>query len=477
MGTASQKLEDAGASRGGLFSPILTRVPEVWLRFLLAVFGLVFAFVAALFSTVFRQSGNVWGTLVFGSAALVIATLVGLTTVPYLMRRVAGSRVRNAFNYEVTRIGIAYVLVVLVIGVAALNTGNNLLYIVVAAMLGAIVISGSASALVLKHLELEVDLPTRIFARQPIVARITMSNRRRWIPAFSITLVATHRRRARKQWNWTPHTFVFPRGRPAKEQWLRLPDRKLKRVEGSEASPPIFRDSVYFPFLAAYGKSSVEIELDFERRGRYEQHGFDLRTRFPFAFLTKSRRVKTANEIIVLPSVKLTHKLSKILPNINGELESFMRGQGSSLYRIRDYMPEDPVRHVDWKATAKSGSLMVREFAREQQYDVRIVFDNPPLGTLSPADYEQAVDMAAALSWYFSAESRNISYFSQEYQGSPDIYDFLQFLALVKAGPAASVLENLPLTEEFNIIVTARSREHIPPALLSCSQILSPLEL
>src|SRR5438105_9010051 len=103
------------------------QIPEVWVRFLLAIVGLVLAFGAALFSTVSRESGNLWATLILASAALVLATVVGLSTVPYLARRVAAARIRDAFDYDVTRVGIAYFVVVLLIGIAALNTGNNLL--------------------------------------------------------------------------------------------------------------------------------------------------------------------------------------------------------------------------------------------------------------------------------------------------------------------------------------------------------------
>src|SRR6516225_1741900 len=110
-------------------------IPEIWLRFLLALVGLVLAFAAALFSTVSRESGNLWATLILASAALLLAVFVGLTTVPYLARRVAVARLRDAFDYDVTRVGVAYVLVVLIIGIAALNTGNNLLYIIVSALL------------------------------------------------------------------------------------------------------------------------------------------------------------------------------------------------------------------------------------------------------------------------------------------------------------------------------------------------------
>jgi len=119
---------------------------EVWVKFLLALVGLGLAFGSALFSTVSRDAGNVWATVILASTSLVLATLVGLVTVPYLARRVAAERMRESFHYDVTRAGIVYALVTLVIGIAALNTGNNLLYIVVAAMLAAILVSGVVSA-------------------------------------------------------------------------------------------------------------------------------------------------------------------------------------------------------------------------------------------------------------------------------------------------------------------------------------------
>src|SRR5882757_3131927 len=121
----------------------LTRVlqiPEVWIRFLIAIVGLVLAFAAALFSTVSRESGNLWATLILSSVALILAVVVGLTTVPYLARRVAVEQFKDVFDYEVTKAGIIYIVGVVLIVIAALNTGNNLLYIIVAALLGAILV-------------------------------------------------------------------------------------------------------------------------------------------------------------------------------------------------------------------------------------------------------------------------------------------------------------------------------------------------
>src|ERR1035438_4709570 len=140
---------------------------QVWVRFLFAIVGLSLAFAAALFSTVSRESGNVWGTIILATAALLLATFVGLTTVPYLARRVVATRVREAMDYEVTRAGVIYILITVVIGIAAINTGNNLLYVVVAALLSAIIVSGIASAAVLLSVALDVHLPEQELSVPP----------------------------------------------------------------------------------------------------------------------------------------------------------------------------------------------------------------------------------------------------------------------------------------------------------------------
>jgi len=443
-------------------------VPEIWVRFLLAIAGLILAFAAAIFSSVARESGNLWATLILASAALLLATIVGLTTVPYLARRIGAVRIREAFDYDVTRVGIIYVVTVLLIGIAALNTGNNLLYIVVAVMLAAIVVSGFASALVLRNLELDIRLPEHVFAGRSMSARILLRNSRKWLPSFSANVVSLEKAKPSRHWRWLPSTFAVPRGRPPEKQWIRLPDRQLRRLNEKPAPPNIFNGSAYFPYLPARASLISELELKFERRGRYQQERFGLATRFPFAFLTKTRRVPLAREVIVYPSVEPTDEFFEVLPLITGEFASFMRGRGNDLYRIREYMPEDSARHVDWKASAKSGSLKVREFSREDERKLRIVFDNPQVEAISAEAYEGAVALAASLGWHFIGENTDISFVTQGYRGA-DIYQFLEYLAVVQSQSLPSVIDEIEVADDYNIILTARARGTIPTALWACS--------
>jgi uncharacterized protein (DUF58 family) len=136
-------------------------------------------------------------------------------------------------------------------------------------------------------------------------------------------------------------------------------------------------------------------------------------------------------------------------------------------------MPEDSARHVDWKATAKSMSLKVREFTREDERKLRIVFDNPARGVVAEAAYERAVALAASLGWHFAEEPTELSFAAPGYGGSDDIYEFLRYLALVepRAGQPSgkSMLDHLEVTDDYNVILTARPRGSIPTRLWTCS--------
>jgi uncharacterized protein (DUF58 family) len=449
---------------------------EAWYRFFVALAGLTLAFAAAIFSTVTRQAGNVLATAIFASAALLLAGLVGLTSVPYLARRVALHRVREAFDYDVTREGLVYLGIVLVIGVAALNTGNNLLFIVVSAMLAAIIVSGIASAAILRSLELDVDLAEHIFAGESVLGRITLRNLRRVFPSLSVSVVPPKRHHGHRRLKWERSLFVYPAKASRAKQWVRLPDLSLRLVAEKESAPGIFNGQAYFPYLPPRATVSRELELDFPRRGRYVQDALGLSTRFPFSFLVKTRRVALAREVIVYPNVQPTDELFEILPMITGEFEAFVRGRGHDLYRIREYLPEDSARHVDWKASARTGSMKVREFSREDERKLRIVFDNPPEAVVKEAAYERGVALAASLAWHFAGENTDLSFTAPDYHGGNEIYDFLRYLALVGPRPVRetpqSVLDHLQATDDYNVILTARPRGSIPTTLWTCSYFL-----
>jgi uncharacterized protein (DUF58 family) len=449
---------------------LLTKVDRgAWIRFLIAIFGLALAFASALLSTVANETGNAWAAVILASASLILAAVVAIAVVPYLARRVAIRRVRDALNYEITREGAIYLLLALVIGIAALNTGNNLLFIVVSTMLAAVMVSGIASAIVLLGIELDVIVPEHLFAGNSALARFALRNRNRWIPAFSISVVPPKQKKPKKHLTMHRASFRFPPKSKAGKEWFMWPDLSVRWTIDPSAPPGMFRDTVYFPFIPARQSAQAEVELRFAKRGSYVQHGFGLQTKFPFSFLNKTRTIRMQREVVVYPSVDATDEFYEMLPLITGEFETYVRGRGYDLYRIRDYGAGDSARHVDWKATARTGQLKVREFTREDERKLRLVFDNPEPGRISADAYERGVALAASLAWHFAASATDLSFAAPDYSGSLDVYDFLRHVALIEPSAGASILDSLALTDDYNIVVTARKRGSIPTPLWNCS--------
>jgi uncharacterized protein (DUF58 family) len=442
-----------------------------WLRFLLALGGLMLAFATALLSTAARERGDLLATAVLATSSLLLATVVGVITVPYLAKRVVARRVREALNYDVTREGVIYLVLTVLIAVGALNTGNNLLFIVVAAMLGAVLISGVASAMVLTRLDVELLLPSHVFAGRSYSGSVQLRNSRRWLPSFSISVVPPPTKK-KIVYRWRKSMFVYPPSKSGRAPWIRWPDLVLDRIPVGPALPPIFEGRVYLPYLPPRQTLSAELDLFFPHRGRYRQQGIGLSTRFPFSFLTKTRIVPLTEDVLVYPSVEPTPEFLEVLPMISGEMESYARGRGNDLYLIRDYQPEDTARHVDWKSTAKVGQLKVREFTREDERKLRIVFENPRPDELSTEDYESAVALAASLAWHFASEGTELSFIAAGYPQDSELYHFLEYLADVQPSEAGAVLETLSLTDEYNIVLTPRPRGSISTAAWESSYII-----
>jgi uncharacterized protein (DUF58 family) len=443
---------------------------EAWLRFFLAIAGLVLAFAAAVFSSAARESGNMLATAIFASSALFLAAVVGLTTVPYLARRVAATRVREALHYELTREGMVYLGTALVIGIAALNTANNLLFIVLAAMLAAIIVSGLASAAVIRRLDLDMAMPQNAFAGKPVAVRVRLTNPRLWMPAFSVKVFTPAGKKKRvPEWEWQKTEFIFPRRR----QWLRLPDYTLRRKAPAQRTAQLLTRPVYFPYVGARDTAEAQVELIFPKRGLYSQDSFSVATRFPFSFLIKSRKIQLERELLVYPALLESDDVLDVLPMITGEFVSYARGRGSELYLIREYTPQDSARNLDWKATAKTGSLKVREYSREDERRLRLVFDNPEPGRVASSAYERSVSLAATLACHFNTENVELSFAGTEYGGGMNLEDFLRYLAMVQpAKTTESVLDTLPVSSDFNVIITARTPGTLPSALWFTSYVI-----
>jgi uncharacterized protein (DUF58 family) len=425
-----------------------------WRSFFVALVALGAALFLALYSGAAAQEGHIAIAGILALAALGLAGWVALTIVPVLARRTPLRWLTYQIDYKLTREGLVYLGGIFVVTLAALNTGNNLLFMVLACLLAGVLVSGMLSRLVLSGIDVRLELPEHIFAERAIMAIAELHNSKQMMPSFSVSLVSD----------------VRP---------------KAKKFAGTTPAPPILRQPIYFPHIPHGQAVRQNVELTFPRRGIYRQDALGLRTKFPFGFLQKTRHVVSGVEAVVYPPVHPTEEFYEILPLVSGELESYQRGRGHDLYAIRDYQFNDSAHHVDWKASARTGTLQVREYAREDERRVLLAFD-PYLeaGNSDPRtakQFESAVALCAGLAWHFHEinsvlEFRSAGFATPRVTAGDIIYDVLRCLAGVtplKPAGSRSFLDSLgDATDVFKIVLTSQPRGSIPTGLWSSSYFL-----
>jgi uncharacterized protein (DUF58 family) len=422
-----------------------------WRNFGIAMLVLSFSLIVALFSAAAAQEGRFWLAASATVVSLGLAAWVAVVIVPALAKRTSLRWLLYQVDYRLTREGIVYLGVVLILVLAAVNTGNNLLFMILACALAGILVSGVLSRAVLTAIELKFDLPEHIFAERPVIAELELRNEKQLWPSLSLRVVGENKKSA--------------------EQVLATP--------------------VFFPYIPRLGSARQKVELNFSHRGVYRQDAFAIRTRFPFGFFEKSRHVDSDIEILVYPRVEAADQFYDVLPLLSGEMASYFRGRGHELHSLRNYQSTDSARFVDWKSTAKTGRLMVREFAREDERRVMIVLD-PFIGNSLTgggaaeqaqfADrFERAVSLAASIAWHFYEINSVIQFRTDRFTtpmapAAEIIYDALRELARIQPDTTAAggaFLDDLVRDHEiFKIILTRRAQHSIPSALWSSSYIV-----
>ncbi len=426
-----------------------------WRNFGIAMLALAVAFFIALLSAAAAQTGRIWFASITTVLSLGIAAWVAVAIVPALARRTSLRWIAYQVDYRLTRDGGIYLAAVAILVLAAINTGNNLLFLILACLLAGILISGVLQRIVLTGVELKFDLPEHIFAEQPVLAEVELRNEKQMWPSFSLRVIGSGRKKA------------------------------------VASASEILACPVFFPYIPRMSAVRQKVELRFPRRGVYRQDAFGIRTRFPFGFFEKTREVNSQLEIAVYPRVAPAEQFYEVLPLLTGEMASYFRGRGHELHSLRDYVPTDSARFVDWKVTAKSGRLVVREFAREDERRVVLVLDplvGPPrddLGQLADAEhaerFERAVSLAACIAWHFNEihsvmQFRTDTFSTRMAPAGEIIYDTLRELATIQpdisATGGAFIDELSNETEVFKIILTTRAQRSIPTGLWSSSYLI-----
>lgn len=291
--------------------------------------------------------------------SLVFVLLILIFVVPPLARNASKEASQLNLPFEFTAGGAVMLGLLMIVGFSAWSSGNNLLFLVISVLASSMVVGFFAGSLCLKKLDVKMRFPETIFAGQETSILVSIHNRKRIFSSYSV--VAEVRGREREK------SSVLEDLRKI------LPGRLAERF----ARAPIVRRTLSF-FVQIPRNSSVENRSThiFEHRGRFLIKDFELSTRFPFGFFRHRRRLAAREtELLVFPKVEPLGGELESMPLDAGKLTSGKRGSGQDLLAMRDYQPNDDLRRIDWKATARSRSLMVREFAADDERRITIYFD------------------------------------------------------------------------------------------------------
>jgi uncharacterized protein (DUF58 family) len=333
---------------------------------------------AALVTVLARREGQ---NGLAGAAAIVsllIALLLTIFIVPPLARSARVEVANLDFPIEPTSGGGVFLVIIVVVGFAAWNTGNNLLFLVFSLLVSTLFVGWIAARVSLRDLTVSARFPDHIFAAEAAPVIVTLRNTKRVLPSFSI--------------------LVEARG-PTNED-----DKPRKRYAK--------RLLAYFSYVPHHAAAEQRVEQLFPQRGHVLIDGFELSTRFPFGFFRRRRRLRARNvDIIVYPKPEVVSDELHLLPMYAGRIPSLRRGAGHDLFSMRDYQPQDDLRHIDWKATARSRRLTVREFTSEDERRITIVLDTRlPAGSGDEMNqrFERGVVQAASLLKHFIDERAEV---------------------------------------------------------------------
>ena len=266
---------------------------------------------------------------------------------------------------QVTGEGLMFCGLGILIGLAAINTGTNLLYMLLAMLLAMLLVSLVLSVHNLSRIRVERRYPLEFHAGQEVAGILEVHNTRRLTAAYSLALI----------------------------DFIEGPER------GGE--PPSLETLTAFAASIpprSVGRCAVRLKLP--RRGMYYLPCLRVASRFPFGFIDRSFRQDLAGRLMVYPRLLPEPYILKQVPGLTGDVTGERKGQGSGIFGVRAYREGDPIRHIHWKHSARGQGLMVKEFEQEQTRSFRLMLDLRRPHQAPPTieqDLELAISVVATL--------------------------------------------------------------------------------
>lgn len=250
---------------------------------------------------------------------------------------------------RVTREGKYFIAITFGLGLAAINTGNNLLYLAFGLLISLLALSGVLSEVSLRHLTVVRRLPTRAQVDRPHLVEIEVFNHKRRAPSYAVEV-----------------------------EDLRAGQPADKRCFFLKISPEAAQ-------IAAYRRIPPA-------RGLERHVGMRVATRFPFGLFEKSREVAAEGEIVVYPAVD---PLQLRAPRGNaeaGERSALLRGRGDDVVTVRPMRDGDDPRDIYWKKSTQPTQRVLRERSSPGRQEVHLRLDSTYRGSEPSAEWTEGFE-------------------------------------------------------------------------------------
>lgn len=261
---------------------------------------------------------------------------------------------------QFTRTGKGLIGLAFAVGLAALNTGNNLLLLGWSMVLCAIILSGVLSEGCLRLLHCRLQLTEMWRVGEPATVTFAVGNDAKLLPAFAVLFTAAWRHQS------APARPLYAVHAPYA---LRLLPKTRRSLLGT-ASPP--------------------------RRGRYVLEELRATTSYPFGFFIKIRPLPQPSiEVLCAPQQVKVHSLIESLLGGSGDAPQNTPGPSDTLLFVRPFRDGDERRRIDWRRSLRAKALMVRE--TERMGGKLIMLCLLPSSNLSEAAAEKAISTLGSL--------------------------------------------------------------------------------
>lgn len=177
-------------------------------------------------------------------------------------------------------------------------------------------------------IEVDIEFPQEIYANRPFPLRIGLKNNRGFLPVFLLKV----------------------------------------KVDAHEA---------IFDFVDRKKEAIKYVDISFIQRGRYEFKEVYVCSVFPFNFFVRCKKLKKSFRITVFPEPRRVDILSPAEKedSLKGDKPADRAGYDSDIISVRKYIYGDPLKYIDWKATAKTNELRTRELSSLSHQPVVIDFE------------------------------------------------------------------------------------------------------